>query len=696
MTETSQWRRSVLICLCLAVVTGIVYWPVRHFGFTNYDDAGYVSQNPQVQRGLTLHGLLWAFTTNAEGNWHPLTWFSHMLDCQLFGLNAGAHHLLNVMFHIANVLLLYAVFNRMTAAPWRSALVAGLFGLHPLHVESVAWVAERKDVLSMLFWMLTIWAYVRYVERPNGARYWLSLALYALGLMAKPMAVTLPFVLLLLDYWPLGRTRWEASAVGDKAEASLRDLLKEKLPFLALSAVWCAVAYWAERGTGAVVTLEYLPMGDRVANAVVSYVRYMGKAVWPVGLAVFYPHRMWPLGTVIGAGVVLVGVSGLVVWRSGREPYFLVGWLWYVGTLVPVIGLVQVGSQSMADRYTYIPLVGLFLMVAWGVGRAGVEQRVGRATTAATAGVVLVICVVLSRHQVGYWKNSETLFRHALSVTQDNSMAHLNLGNALFALGKTEEALAEYREALRINPDYISAHNNLGLALAGLGKTEEALAEYREALRIDPNCAEAHNNLGNVLVVQGKPVEAVAHYREALRINPHYVQAHSNLGLALAGLGKTAEAIAEYREAGRINPEYAEAHYDLGVLLAAQGKTEEARAEYQEAVRWRPEWPQALRKLAWLLATDENGGVRNAGQAVQLAERLCGGAGQQQADALEVLAAAYAEAGRFSEAIRVAQKALELASVNGPPGLAVRISEQLKLYEEGRPYHERLGSPSSS
>jgi protein O-mannosyl-transferase len=722
MIEPTQ-RRSVLICLCLAGVIAAVYWPIRHFEFTNYDDSGYVSQNPQVQRGLTLQGLVWAFTTNTEGNWHPLTWLSHMLDCQLFGLNAGAHHLVNVLFHIANALLLFGVLRRMTAAPWRSAFVAGLFALHPLHVESVAWVAERKDLLSALFWMLTMWAYVRHVERPNGARYWLTLGLYALGLMAKPMVVTLPFVLLLLDYWPLGRTRWAQSALGGKTTAPLSRLLKEKLPFLALAAASCVTTVWAQHAGGAVVSLERLAVGDRVANAVVSYVRYMGKTVWPVGLAAFYPHQMWPLGVVLGAFVVLAGVTGGVIWRCGREPHFLVGWMWYVGTLVPVIGLVQVGSQSMADRYSYIPLIGLFLMVAWGAQDLVVGRYTGKLVATAAAAVLLVVCAVVSRVQLGHWENGEKLFRHALRATANNFVAHYNLGQILFedgkfaeamteykkalqinpdyveavnslglalaGLGRTEEAKTEFEKALRMNPNYVKAHNNLGLVLAGLGRTEEAMAQYREALRIDPRCAEAHNNLGNVWVNTGRFAEAVAEYREALGINPRYAEAHSNLGFALANLGRMAEAIAAYAEAVRIKPDYAEAHYSLGVLLAAEGKTEEALAQYREAVRLRHGWPQALRKLAWLLATAENARVRNAGEAVQLAERLCEITGQQQADALVVLAAAYAEAGRFTEAVRVAQKALELAKTNGQQELAVKVEGQLKLYQGGRPFHER-------
>jgi tetratricopeptide (TPR) repeat protein len=754
MTETSQWWRSVFICLCLAVVTAAVYWPVRHFEFTNYDDDVYVTENPHVQGGVTLRGVVWAFTTPHFNMWMPLTWLSCMLDCQLFGLNAGAHHLVNVLFHIANTLLLFTVLNRMTAAQWRSAFVAALFALHPLHVESVAWVAERKDVLSTFFWMLTMLAYVHYVEQPNGGRYLLALGLCALGLMAKPMLVTLPFVLLLLDYWPLGRTRWAQSAIGVRKERSLGYLLREKLPFIALMIPASIVTYWAEQRGGLIVLLDSLPVGMRVVNAVVSYVRYLGKAFWPVGLAAFYPYRTWSLVVMCGAGAVLAGVSGAVIWRARRQPYLFTGWLWYLGTLVPVIGLVQAGTQSMADRYTYIPLVGLFIMVAWCLPHSLVEQRKPRMVAVATAAALLVSCAVLTGFQVRHWKNNETLFRHVLNVTKDNHLAHENLGralldqgkfaeataefaallrikpdsapahnnlaNALAAQGKAAEAIAEYQAALRIKPDFAEAHNNLAGTIAGQGKLAEATAEYQAALRIKPDLAEAHNNLANTLIRQGRLAEAVAECQAALRIKPDLAEAHYNLGNALASEGKVAEAIAEYRAslrikpdnvgahnnlgaalasqdkvaeamgeyaaALRIKPDYADAHYNLGVALANQGRIAEATTEYRETLRLRPDWPPALGGLAWILATSSNESVRNGGEAVQLAERLCAVSGCQEADGLDVLAAAYAEAGRFDDAVRVAQRAVEAATAAGPGDLAGQIQERLKLYRASRPY----------
>ena len=762
MTELFHGRKNLIICLCLAGAIGAVYWPVCHFEFVNCDDHLYVTENLQVQGGLTLHGIVWAFTTRHFYMWMPLTWLSCMFDCQLFGLNAGAHHRVNVLFHVVNTLLLFGVLRRMTAAPWRSAFVAALFALHPLHVESVAWVAERKDVLSTCFWMLTMWGYVRYVERPNVARYWLTLGFYALGLMAKPMVVTLPFVLLLLDYWPLGRTRWTESAIGGKGKMPLSRLLWEKLPFLALMIPASIVTYWAEQRGGLIAPLSSHPIGMRLVNAAVSYVRYIEKMFWPTGLVVYYPYPMWSLGVVVGAVAVLAGVSGGVIWRARRQPHLIVGWLWYLGTLVPVIGLVQAGWQSMADRYTYIPLVGLFIMAAWCLPRSLVAQRKPKMVIVTTAAALLVSCAVMTVVQVRYWKNSETLFRHALNATTGNFVAHNNLGLALASQGRVAEAIEQFEQALRIQPDYAAAHNNLGVAMAGQGRISEALAEFaaalrikpdhadariglgvvlanqgkvseaieqfEQALRIQPDYAPAHYNWGNALLQQGKVPEAIKQYEHVLRIKPDSAEAHNNLGLALANQGKVSEAISQYEQALRIRPDYAKAHDNLGVALANQGKVSEAVeqfeqvlrikpdsaeahnnlanallqqgnvseaiAQYREALRLRPDLSPVLYRLAWILATDGNANLRNAGEAVQLAERLCAITEYQQADTLDVLAAAYAEAGRFNDAVQTAQKALELAIAAGQQELAQQVQDRLKLYQAGRPFHE--GSASAA
>jgi protein O-mannosyl-transferase len=651
MTELSERRRNVLIYLCLAVAIIVVYWPVCHHEFANYDDYLYVTDNRHVQGGLTLRGFAWAFTTNHAGNWHPLTWLSHMLDWQLWAANAGAHHLVNVLFHIANTLLLFGVLRRMTASPWRSALVAGFFALHPLHVESVAWVAERKDVLSTCFGMLTMWAYVRYVEtlKVHGSRftvqgsalhasvsaealakaerftlnafYGLALLFFTLGLMAKPMVVTLPFVLLLLDYWPLGRTQWAKPAAGESVKAPPSQLLKEKLPFFALAAVSCVVTYWAQRGGGTVVSLARLPPGMRVANALLSYVGYMGKAFWPMGLAVFYPLQVrLPAAAVMGAGIVLVGMTAAVIGRARREPWFVTGWFWYVGTLVPVIGLVQVGGQSMADRYTYVPLIGLLMMLCWSVpGRAMGRQTV-KVITCIAAGAVLAVCAALSRVQVGYWKDSETLFRHALDVTRDNWLAHYSLGVALGQAGKHEDAIEHYEQVLRIKPNYVAAHYNLAGTLARLGRVPEAMGHWEQVLRIKPDYAEAHYDLGVSLEQAGKLEGAITHYEQALRIKSDFAEAHYNLGSVLVRLGRVPEAMGHWEQALRIKPDYAEAHYDLGVALVGQGRVQEAILHWEQAVRIKPDYAEAHYNLG--VAMERVGKVRSAIGHYQEAVRI--------------------------------------------------------------------------
>jgi Flp pilus assembly protein TadD len=654
MTDTSQWRRSFLICLCLAAVTAAVYRPVRHFEFTNYDDPSYVTENPHVQGGLTLPGVVWAFTSTHFSIWMPVTWLSCMADCRFFGLNSGAHHLVNVLFHVANTLLLFILLKRMTAAPWRSAFVAALFALHPLHVESVAWVAERKDVLSTLFWMLTMLAYVHYVEKPNRTRYALTMGVYALGLMSKPMLVTLPIILLLLDYWPLGRTHWVPSGVGTITKRSAGFLLREKLPFLALMIPASVVTYWAEQRGGSVILLDKLPIAARFANALISYVRYLGNTLWPVNLAVYYPYQTWSFTTVCGAAAVLAVVSWFVVWQVKRQPHLITGWLWYLGTLVPVIGLVQVGTFTMADRYTYIPSVGLFMMLAWSLPGTPVKRPLIRIAAVTAAAALLLSCTLVTAQQIQYWQNSETLFRHALRVTKNNLVAHENLGKTLAEHGHLEEATSEFLAALRINPASATAHSNLASALAAQGRFAEATLQYQAALRIKPDSAEAHYNLG----------------------------------VALASQSKLSDAIGEFARARQLDPEHAQAHYNLGALLASQGRIAEATAEYREAIHLRPNWPLPLKGLAWILATNGKANFRNAGEAVQLAERLCTLTNYQQVDALDTLAAAYADAGRFGEAIQIAQKAIASANVANKKDLAAPIRERLNLYQAGQPYRE--------
>jgi tetratricopeptide (TPR) repeat protein len=608
-------RLKSLICLVLVLATSAVYWHVTGHDFVNLDDDVYVYENRHVQNGLTSDSIIWAFTTTRAGFKIPLTWLSLMLDFELYGLNAGGYHLTNLLLHIANVLLVFFILKLMTGALWRSAFVAALFALHPLHVESVAWVTERKDVLSTLFWLLTMWGYLGYVERPGMRRYLLIIVSFTLGLMAKPMLVTLPFVLLLLDYWPLGRFKIGQSA--DASHASVQAPIKsgqpmsavlglvwEKIPLFALVAVSSVVTFLAQKSAGALVHFETWPIRIRIANGLVSYVKYLGKMIWPHSLAVFYPHpgHTLPIWKAGGAGLLLLCISILVVRGARRYPYLLVGWLWYIGTLVPVIGLVQAGSQAMADRFTYIPLIGLYIIIAWGVSEIVPRLSHRNLYLATLSTTLFLFLMVLTWKQVQVWKNSISLFEHTLEVTSNNGLCHYNLGIALDREGRTDDAIKHYLEALRIKPDHVEAHNNLGVALARQGRPQEAIGHYSEALRIQPDHAGAHYNLGIVLAEQARLDEAIVHYSEAFRIRPGHANAHNNLGLALFRKGKFEEAIAQYSEALLINPEHAGAHHNLGILLAKQGRLDEAIVHYSKTLRVKPDHADAHNNLGVALA----------------------------------------------------------------------------------------------
>ncbi|MBU4345666.1 MAG: tetratricopeptide repeat protein, partial [Proteobacteria bacterium] len=621
-------RREGVVCLFLVLTVLAVYWQVGDHEFVNYDDNDYITENQQVQAGLTLKSIAWAFTSTHASNWHPLTWLSHMLDCQIYGLNPRGHHFTSVFFHILNSILLFLIFKRMTGAFWKSAFVAALFALHPLHVESVAWAAERKDVLSTFFWMLTTGAYILYVENPGIKKYLLTILLFTLGLMAKPMLITLPFVLLLLDYWPLGRFQVRKPEAAQRSEEKpqkdtkskkrksrkgsaknavqakkttrsdcqwslVLKLIQEKIPLFVLAAVSSVVTFFVQQSGGAVESLDALPLAVRISNSIVSYINYIIKMILPHNLAVLYPHPgMPPVWQVAGACLLLVFISFIAVKTLRRYPYFAVGWLWYLGTLVPIIGLVQVGLQSMADRYTYIPLTGIFIIIAWGIPDLVAKWRYKKEGLAAASAILLSILMALTWFQLRHWANSITLFKHAINITANNSVAHNNLGNALKDQGKISEAIKHFTEALRIKPDYVFAHNNLGNALKDQGKISEAIVHYYEALRINPDFGLAHNNLGNVLADQGKISEAIKHYTEALRINPNHADAHYNLGNVLFKEKKVDEAIGHYYEALRIKPNHARAHNNLGSAFVQQGRISEAIKHYTEALRIRPDFAE--------------------------------------------------------------------------------------------------------
>jgi tetratricopeptide (TPR) repeat protein len=630
---------DLLICLALLMASFALYAQVRHFDFVNLDDSDYTSGALHVRRGITTEGLNWAFTSGDAANWFPVTWISHMLDCQLFGLNSGWHHLINVLIHGLAALLLFVFLRRATGARWPSALVAFLFALHPLHVESVAWVAERKDVLSAFFWFLTLWAYVWYTERPGPRRYALLLVAFCLGLMAKPMVVTLPFVLLLLDVWPLRRLPFSTSAEADGKPRTA--IFWEKAPLFALSLAVSVVTCLVQQRGGAVKALGAFPFSLRLENALVSYSVYIIQMFWPLRLAVFYPYPQHiPAWRASLAGLVLAGASAMVVRLHRSHPYLATGWFWYIGTLIPVIGLVQVGSQAHADRYTYIPMTGLSIMMAWGL--AEVARRPRATPHAAAAGALACLaCAGLAWFQVRYWRNSETLFRHALDVTTENAVAHTNLGIYLMnvpggsqdAVGQLEAALRidpdsapahtelgralarmpgrlpesfpQFEAALRLAPDWPVVHNELGNALLKVGRLPEAIVQFAIASRLDPDFADAHYNLAVALSqVPGRMADAVPEYHEALRIQPDFAEAQLNLGNVLAGLpGRLPEAIRSYQAALRIRPDYAEAHYNLGsVLSGLPGRVPDAIAEYETALRIRPDYAEAHNNLGNLLS----------------------------------------------------------------------------------------------
>ncbi len=629
MTPTGQKSRSFpsarALATALALVCFAVWWPVRQHEFLNYDDNLYVTENDTVVRGLTWEGFVEAFDRHHAHNWHPLTILSHMADVGFFGLNPGAHHLVNVALHAASAALLLLLLDGATGSPRRSLAVAALFALHPLRVESVAWIAERKDALCVLFWLLTLLAYAGYARRPSRLRMAGVGIVFALGLMTKPMIVTLPCALLLLDFWPLQRISLPPSPGGAADWAvfrrTLAELAREKIPLFVLAGGLAAATFLIQQGGDIVQGGKGLPLSARLGNALVAWCAYVWKSVWPSGLAVYHPHPGgWPLGVVAGAGLVLVAASWAVVRGARSRPWLFTGWFWYLGTLVPVIGLIQVGGQAMAWRYTYIPSIGLTVVAVWGA--AGISRNWPRrdALLTATLTLALLACVVGTRRELRHWRDSVSLFARAWELTGDVDVAALNLGAALHERGRLEEAFVVYAEALQKEPDNPRVRDNLGLTLAAAGRPREALAQFEAALRVAPGDPDILNNLGNLLAGQGRAREAVEAFNQALKARPDDPETHNNLGLALDVLGDTDAAVAAFEAALRLRPDYPFALQNLGLTLAASGRLTEAIASYRAALKLKPDFPQAETALGLALA--ETGDHRQAIEHFRAALRL--------------------------------------------------------------------------
>jgi tetratricopeptide (TPR) repeat protein len=701
-----------LFCLGLLAVTALAYWPVGRADFISMDDQQYVADNPVVQAGLTANGLRWAFFSDRVANYHPLAWLSHMLDCELFGNDPHWHHRVNLLFHAASAVLLFLVLRRMTKRAGCSAFVAAIFALHPQHVESVAWISERKDVLSAFFCMLTLGCYTLYVERPTWRRYALTLLMFALGLLSKPMLVTLPCVLLLLDFWPLRRTTLLADeSAGQPLWKTLRSLVVEKIPFVMLSVGSCIGTMIAQSKAGAVLTTEQVSVSMRVGNALVSYAQYVRKFLWPTDLAGFYPLlRPWPITIVLGAVAVLLLITSVsfVLWR--KKPYLAVGWLWFIGMLVPVIGLVQVGNQSMADRYVYLPMIGLTLMVAWGVS----ELLPRRSWQFATAAVAISACTFITADDVKYWNNTELLFTRALSRTEPSAFALHNLAAAQLYRGETALAIENFEECARLQPANAHVRRSLGYAYQRAERYPAAHEQLARALELDPKQAMNWSARGSLYAVQGDWAAAAEHFATAVQLKPHDFDSWINLAVASRQMnrfpeaqhaleqavtvnprvaqpwymlgrlanesGRPAEAVEPLKRAIGIDPTLVDAYHQLGAALMASGRGGEAAEVLMYALRRAPNSPDVLAKLAWVLATHPDEKLRRGEDAIFLANRANQLTNSSKPEILDALAAAQAEQKQFDDAATTATQAATLARKSGDAKLAERIESRAAKY----------------
>jgi protein O-mannosyl-transferase len=655
-TKRLYMVQSLFVCVVLVAITWLVFGQTLRHDFVNFDDDLYVYDAPAIQAGLTIKGIALAFTNLHARNWHPLTTISHMADCQLYGLKARGHHATNVILHTIAVLLLFRLLWQMTGALWKSAVVAALFAIHPLHVESVAWVSERKDVLSAVFFFLMLGAYTRYARAPSVMRYLAVALLFGAGLMSKPMLVSAPIVLLLLDYWPLNRVK------ATTAERSQRfvALVVEKVPLLLLSVCVSVITFAVQKR--AVGAIPPLPLLWRAENAFVSYAIYIWKTLWPTHLAVFYPHPNASLGIwpVVFATTLLLAISVIAIVLRRERPYLFTGWFWYVGMLIPVIGIVQVGEQGHGDRYMYLPHVGLFLLIVWLAADVLAVGQFGWRFAAATAAGIIVALGCAAFAQTSFWRNSETLWRHALAVTSDNDFAHNNLGYLCVDRDELDEAILHFETAVKIRSRKTDPHYSVGSAFVEM-------------------------NLADALARKGRPDEAMVHFEQAIKLQPNYADAYYNRGNVLFAKGRIEEAISDWEKTLKLRPDDADAHTCLGNALLRQGLQNEAITHYQTAAALAPNDFHSRNNMAWLMATSSDDSVRDGAKAVELAEQAVALSGGKEPNFIRTLAAAYAENGRFDEAIAVAQHALALAAMQGKSGLTKVLQNDITLYRADLP-----------
>ena len=685
--DKTQRNNLLLICLILTAAIIIAFEPVRHNAFISYDDDVYITENPNVQAGLTARSVKWAFTSGHAANWHPLTWLSHMLDYQLFGPNPFYHHLTNVFFLILNSLLLLIIFKKATGNLWASAFAAAVFALHPLRVESVAWVAERKDVLSGLFWLLTIAAHFWYASRPSILRYLCVFISLALGLMAKPMLVSLPLILILLDYWPLNRFDPNWTDIKNKAPK----LIIEKLPLFLLVIASMIVTFLVQQKAGAMFPGSNYSLPVRISNALVVYIGYMSKMLFPWHLAVLYPH---PGGTLaiwkpVASLILLLSMTTAILYKSRNYRFLAAGWLWYIIALIPVIGLVQVGEQAMADRYTYLTSIGFFIALIWPIAQLQKKYKQITKPLCILAVITIVAMIAATRDQVKYWKDDTTLFTRTIEVTKNNYIIHNNLGYTLFSKSRFDEAIGLFNKALEFKPDYAKAGNNKALVYLTTGKFDKAVECLQQTVKMAPYWPDAYNNLGLANFLNANYIDAEKNYRKAITLKPDFPKALNGFGKTLSKLDRPQEAIDVFNKAIKLKPDYADPYYFGAISLVKLGRTREAAEYLRNSVSCDPNWFLPVNTLAWVLAVSSDPSIKDPPQAIIFARKACELSKYENCNSLDTLAAAYAANGDFTNAISTANKALELAKKYNDKPMMENIAKHLEMFKK----HQAVSEP---